>query len=251
MLRRRTLWALIAALPLTTPQCGDDALEAAAPIEHPQQAAFASVAALCAENDRVVLPVLRERYGEDAFPETERCRESDPIGLDAASFQDGPFTGATFVEIDDVTQHHRELVLQTANGWVRSGVRAGSSEHMDPGCLHAETERVEDVRVTTARTGRRVVVLRIVQRETTWGAEDAQQNGSVARELAYACHVDEAQRPSCEGPVTLATAREPLPRDFSDEMPPSSAFELVLDTLPWVDRKRAVLSAEGNLRAEP
>jgi hypothetical protein len=209
---------------------------------------FTSIAQLCTAIDRVVQPALRMKFGEDAFSGGARCKVGEQYGLDPKTFEGGPFDDATLIDYDDFEEDRTSLAVRTPKGWFRTDVHVRSHVHMDPGCMDAVRDRVEDVRIAKTATGQPVAILRVVERETKWANPQPSENSSVWTETVYGCRLDSAQAPSCEGPKVLATTKAPNPPDFTFDHERFFAVDLV--AIPWRARKTAVLGPSGDLRVE-
>lgn len=212
----------------------------------------ASVAELCASYDKVATPLINAKYNDAEYPGIipgPHCAEKNPPeGFSKTAFRHGAFQDAAFVVLNDVERSQSALFLQTSKGWFRTDVRAWTRDHEDPGCLHAETTAFEDVTFATTSTGQDVALIRLVMRDIQWGRVEGAENGADSKEVVYACRVDAAGAPSCEGPKVAATAHEPLPPTFDPGNP--VVYRVDLAKIPWIARKKPAVGPAGDFRLE-
>lgn len=219
----------------------------------PPRGPFATPAELCQAYDKVMTPLIDAKFTDATYPgklPPPHCSvRQQPKNFSSAGFKAGPFKDATFARIDGLEEQEDVLLLQTDKGWSRTDVRASSWYIGDPGCLHSSAEWFEDVTFAKTSTGQDVALIRLMNREVSWGQMDAQRSGADTTEIVYACRADGAGAVACEGPKTLATVHEPLPPSWTPEND-GGFFKIDPAKIPWTSRKKPSIGPAGDLRVE-
>jgi hypothetical protein len=222
----------------------------------PPRGPFPTTAALCAAYDKIMTPQIDAKYTDNDYPGrlppphcTPETSGRSTRGFSSAKFKvpESPFKDAIFAGIDDTERQHQKLLVQTDKGWFRTDVSIVSRHISDPGCMHSSDVMFEDVTFAKTSTDQSVAIIRIVNRDIYWGSwNNPELDGAFTVERAYACRSDDKQV-TCEGPKELATAHEKLPGGD----PSAEPFRLIqIEKIPWKTRKKAVVGAAGDLRAE-
>ena len=206
---------------------------------------FPTVAALCADYDRAMRPVIAAAFPGDRYPGKIEGPHCQPIA-DPPVAAVAPFTEAAFAIFHDDHEEKAKLVVRTAAGWSRTDVVLWSRYLDDPGCAHGSHEIVEDLRTVRTTTGADVALVRIVRKDVHWMLVDPTFDPISVEETAYACHVDAMGAASCDGPITTGRATPPWPEGL---MPSDrKLYDIDLETMPWKTRSKPVLGAAGDLR---
>lgn len=223
-----------ASMPAVPDTIDPDAALASAP--------FVSITALCATQMATVLPRLRQaerdlegRMGPQKLKPS--CDEDRAAMKRVKLSMRAPFYDATAITFEDGWGTETDLVVRTADGWVRVAGALAYDGHADPGCPSIVRGRgAAEVRVEQVGGAPALVVLS----ESDRGWEDEDSYGSMVFSQLRACRLG-GGKISCQPGATVAARLEMIRRDTQRRLPAKEVFK----TTYTIDDKGVVHRAKS------
>jgi hypothetical protein len=187
---------------------------------------FVSITALCATQMATVVPRLRQAERDlDGMLGGQKlkasCDENRAAMKGVKLSMRAPFYDASAITFEDGWGTETDLVVRTADGWVRVAGALAYEGHADPGCPSIVRGRgAAEVRVEQIGGAPALVVVSEADR----GWEDADSYGSMVFSQIRSCRLG-GGKISCQPSATIGARLEMIHRDTQRRLPEKEIFK--------------------------